>query len=172
MKAQHLRTAIAVSLLATSLTAQPSSWQWPVADWAAVSLERAKIQLTPTPGAVYVVATRLNPMVLSGDFNGDHLTDFAVLVRHTKNGKIGIAVALQDAGVEVIGAGRAFGNGGDDFTWLDHWYTYTKAPVERGADQAPPPQLIGDALFVEKSESASALIYFTPSGYRWYQQGD
>jgi hypothetical protein len=44
--------------------------------------------------------------------------------------------------------------------------------VGRGADQKKPPVLRGDALYVEKTESASAIIYWDGSTYRWYQQGD
>jgi hypothetical protein len=81
-------------------------------------------------------------------------------------------VALQAGRVDILGAGTALGNGSDNFDWLDHWYTYTNAPVPRGADGTEPPKLVGDALYVEKSESASAIIYFHGSGYAWYQQGD
>ena len=42
----------------------------------------------------------------------------------------------------------------------------------QGADERPPPELRGDALLVEKLESASALVYWTPDGLGWYQQGD
>jgi len=32
--------------------------------------------------------------------------------------------------------------------------------------------LKGSALYVEKSEAASAIIYWTGKEYKWYQQGD
>jgi hypothetical protein len=63
-------------------------------------------------------------------------------------------------------------SGGDDFSWLDHWFTFTKDRVLPGADGSAPPTLRGDALWVEKSESASAVIYWSGSKFSWYQQGD
>lgn len=93
-------------------------------------------------------------------------------MRERKTGKVGIAVARQAGPVDILGAGTFLGNGGDNFNWLDHWYTFTEAPVTVGADQSAPPKLIGDAIYVEKSESASAIIYFKGPGYAWYQQGD
>jgi hypothetical protein len=96
----------------------------------------------------------------------------AVLVHEKSSSKVGIAIARQGGEVAILGAGTAFGNGGDDFAWLDHWFTYTQDVVPPGADESAPPTLRGDALWVEKSESASALIYWTGSEFRWYQQGD
>jgi hypothetical protein len=58
----------------------------------------------------------------------------------------------------MLGGGRAFGNGGDDFTWLDIW----RAEPARGHDQ----------LFVEKSEPASGAITWDGRSYRWTQLAD
>lgn len=58
----------------------------------------------------------------------------------------------------ALGAGSAFGNGGDDFHWLNIWRV---EPTARG-----------DQLFVEKSESASGAITWDGRGYRWTQLGD
>jgi hypothetical protein len=72
----------------------------------------------------------------------------------------------------VVGAGKDVGNGGDDWSWMDKWSLTKRGPVEQGADEAAPPKLKGDALLVEKTESASALVYFDGKTYAWYQQGD
>jgi hypothetical protein len=121
----------------------------------------------------YALVAHLNPFYLHGDFNGDRRTDTAVLVKNKDSGKLGIAIIHSGANSAVIlGAGRKFGNGGDDFRWMDAWHLYPRAPVSRGADERPPPTLSGDALMVLKTESASALIYWTGKRYAWYQQGD
>jgi hypothetical protein len=55
---------------------------------------------------------------------------------------------------------------------MDVWQVYPRGPVEEGVEAGPPPKLRGEALLVEKSESASALIYWNGKRYVWYQQGD
>lgn len=121
----------------------------------------------------YALSTRLNPFFLHGDFNGDGRLDVAVLIMHKTTGQQGIAilhVGTQTA--IVLGAGRAVGNGGADFSWLDAWSVSVKPAVHQGATEKKPPMHRGDALLVQKLESAGALIYWDGTAYRWYQQGD
>lgn len=121
----------------------------------------------------YTLVAHLNPFYVNGDFNGDGRTDTAVLIKDVVSGKTGIAIVHGGTkSVVVLGAGRKFGNGGDDFRWMDAWHIHPKGPVQRGADETAPPTLKGDALMVIKTESASALIYWNRKGYGWYQQGD
>ena len=40
-----------------------------------------------------------------------------------------------------------------------------------GSDRHPGP-MIGEGVMVEKTESASGIIYFDGKCYRWYQLGD
>jgi hypothetical protein len=121
----------------------------------------------------YELVAHLNPFYVNGDFNGDRRTDTAVLIKETGSGKIGIAIIHAGAkSIIVLGAGRKFGNGGDDFRWMDAWHLYPRGPVQRGADETAPPVLKGEALMVIKTESASGLIYWNGKRYGWYQQGD
>ncbi|MBL8906059.1 MAG: hypothetical protein JNM20_05210 [Rhizobiales bacterium] len=121
--------------------------------------------------ANYTLSARLNPYYVQGDFDGDGKADTAVLVAETASGKHGIAFIL-DRRIEIVGAGKSIGNGGDDFAWMDAWYVYPKGAVEQGAFDEAPPVLRGDALMAIKTESASGLIYWDGSGFAWYQQGD
>jgi len=135
--------------------------------WAAEALQR------PAFAGEYVLSTALDPFLLEGDFDGDGQRDVAVLVARRDTGARGIAfLHAGSARPRVVGAGHALGNGGDDFSWMDAWRVYSKRTVPRGAGEAAPPRLRGDALVVEKRESASALVYWDGAGYRWYQQGD
>jgi hypothetical protein len=121
----------------------------------------------------YDLSFRINPLYLRGDFNGDGKIDVAVLVKQRSTGKLGIAIIHGETKkATILGAGTAIGNGGDDFEWMDSWQVYSK---DRGAlegGEKSLPHLHGDALFVSKSEAASALIYWNGKRYVWLQQGD
>jgi len=123
----------------------------------------------------YAVASQLNPFYVQGDFNGDGHLDTAVLVKALSSGKTGIAVVHAGADHAVIvGGGTPIpgAQGADSVDWMDAWYGYAKGPVKAGLAKTKPPVLRGDALHVEKTESASAIIYWDGSKYQWYQLGD
>lgn len=133
-----------------------------------------KNALTNGPlGKKYDCSFRVNPSYLSGDFNGDGKMDTAILIKERSSGKFGIAVV--HGGIEritILGAGIGIGNGGDNFEWMDSWQVYSKTHVGHFRGETGLPHLRGDALFVEKSEAASALIYWNGKRYVWSQQGD
>jgi hypothetical protein len=122
----------------------------------------------------YTLSAWLDPSYLQGDFNGDGHTDHAVLVEEKSTGMRGILITHVGTGQQyVVGAGRAIGNGGADFHWMDEWQVYPRGVVGQGADlDQEPPVLSGDALLVIKTGAASALVYWTGTAYEWYQQGD
>jgi lysylphosphatidylglycerol synthetase-like protein (DUF2156 family) len=55
---------------------------------------------------------------------------------------------------------------------MDSWQVYSKARAAHAENESSVPPLRGDALLVEKSEAASALIYWNGKRYVWSQQGD
>lgn len=121
----------------------------------------------------YAFSSHLKPSYLTGDFDGDRKPDIAILVKQKSSGKIGIAVCHSSTNkVFFIGAGTEVGNGGDNFDWMDIWNVTPKAKAVRKVGRAAAALLKGDALYVEKSESASALIYWNGRRYVWRQQGD
>jgi len=124
-------------------------------------------------GKKYEVSFRMNPSYLEGDLNGDGNMDVAVLIKERSTGKLGIAIVHGANGkVAILGAGVAIGNGGDDFEWMDSWRVYSKTRDAHTSGETSVPRLRGDALLVEKSEAASALIYWNGKRYVWSQQGD
>ena len=124
-------------------------------------------------GKRYAPSSRMNPSYLEGDFDGDGKMDTAVLIKENSTGKVGIAIVNGTTGkVTILGAGIGIGNGGDDFEWMDSWQVYSKARGIHTAGEVNVPHLHGDALLVEKSEAASALIYWNGKRYVWSQQGD
>ena len=124
-------------------------------------------------GKKYDLSSYIDPCYLEGDFNGDGKLDAAVLMKERSTGKLGIAIVHGTTGkVTILGAGIVVGNGGDDFQWMDSWQVSSKAHVGHLAREATLPGLRDDVLLLEKSEAASALIYWNGQRYVWYQQGD
>ena len=122
---------------------------------------------------LYDLSSKLNPSHLTGDFDGDLKPDTAILVKQKSSGKIGIAVLHSSSNrVFFIGAGTNVGNGGDNFDWMDHWSVTLKAAARKNLGRTRAAALKGDCLFVEKSESASALVCWNGRRYVWYQVGD
>ena len=133
--------------------------------WVRDALAASAKEMVPCPC--------LNPFYQRADFDGDGRADYAVLVRHARTGRRGIAFVHQaSAAVYVVGAGTPIGNGGDDLSWMDAWRVFERGPVSRGAAGGAPPALRGDGLRVEKTESAGAVLWWDGRGYRWSQQGD
>ena len=124
-------------------------------------------------GNKYDLFFRVDPSYLEGDFNGDGKMDTAVLVKERSTGKVGIAIVNGTIGkVTILGAGVGIGNGGDDFKWMDSWKVHSKTCAAHAPGEASVPHLRGDALLVEKSEVAGALIYWNGKKYLWSQLGD
>ena len=114
---------------------------------------------------------RLDPSMQAGDFDGDGRADLAVLVMRIASGKEGIAFLFRARPALIVGAGDGFGNGGDDFSWIDAWHLEARSKARRGR-AGRVLRLDGDGLVVEKESSASALIYLDSGRPRWRQYGD
>ena len=110
-------------------------------------------------GTRYELVQKPEPSFYVADFNGDGTSDVALLIKEKATSKVGIAIVEgSERKIKIVGAGKSFGNGGDDFGWMDVWSV-------RHAGKA-------DRLYVAKSESASAVIYWDGSKYKWQQEGD
>jgi hypothetical protein len=152
-----LMVAVLLAAVAPRAAAQEASAEW-----------LAQMSLPPWVDSVvgplllsgkYNLRLRVNPFFQIGDFDNDRRMDAAVFARDGASGKEGILLLRRARPTPVvIGMGHPFGNGGDDFTWLDIWR------VESGPN--------GDQLVVEKSESASGAITWGGRGYRWTQLSD
>jgi hypothetical protein len=114
---------------------------------------------------------RINPFVLRGDFDGDGQADFAMLVIRAGSKKEGIVLLLRTKQPLVLGAGSVFGNGGDDFSWMDSWHIEERGTAH-GNYHGQSVRLAADGLVVAKESSASALIYLTRGKPKWQQYGD
>ena len=109
----------------------------------------------------------INPFFQAGLFDGDSLVDVAVQLLEVSSGKRGLAfVHRASHSIHVVGAGKAFGNGGDDFSWLWQWFV-------QDASTVPEPGVMGrQTLYVGKGDSAGGMIWWNGREYVWTQWGD
>ena len=154
---------IALTLKTTWAQDRPMPGQFPA--WAEQAWSKL-VAKTPVR-----LSTRLNPFVWRGDFDANGRQDLAVLIVETKTKKEGIVFLLQGRAPVIVGAGQEFGNGGDDFSWMDAWHVEDKG-TGGGQDHGQSPVLKADGLIVSKEGSASALIYFRNGKPVWHQEGD
>ncbi len=122
----------------------------------------------------YAVGTWINPFYLRGDFDGDGKPDYALLVESQPDHKKGLVIwlsALPNSKGIFIGAGTKFQET-DDWTFFDAWQVHTSKVVRQGASEEKPPHPRGESILIEKSESASGLLYWDGRRIRWYQQAD
>jgi len=130
--------------------------QGPVPEWARARWE------TLSRARSLQLSSHAKVQTLSGDFDGDGNVDIAMMVEHRPTHKIGIVFIHHTKALpRVIGAGTDFGNGGDNFDWMDSWKVQPRTKTRPS-----------DAVVIERESSASALIYFASGKYRWKQLGD
>jgi hypothetical protein len=91
--------------------------------------------------SIYTPDCFIKPCEIKSDFDGDGKSDRAILVKD-KNGKKGIEFRFANKKTIVIGAGKSIGNGGDDFSWMDHWETQEGA-IKQGASGTRAPRAKG-----------------------------
>ena len=165
MSRKRTRSAVALMFASGLSTAQPLPLDdqlpaWAAKPWAAAS------------AANHIeISNAINPFYQRGDFDGDGKADLAILVRDKATGKIGILMLHRAGRPVLLGAGRAFGNGGDDFAWIDRWSVDDCGSNPRRGS-GPSARGPADALWVAKEGAASALICFRNHRYVWRQQGD
>jgi hypothetical protein len=120
--------------------------------------------------SLYAIAVRLQyPPYLRGDFDGDGVTDAAVLIEQRSTGKLGVAlVHMGMRRVFIVGAGTPVTGGPDDLSWIDQWEVFPKdATFDLIIKDRPSSHLLGDALWIARRDSASAFLVWTGSGYAW-----
>jgi hypothetical protein len=154
---------LALAILVTAPQAQELPLTLPY--WASDSWNKESMRLKVK------ASTRINPFLWRGDFNADGRPDLAFLVESTVTGKEGILFLLQRRGPVLVGAGVNFGNGGDNFRWMDDWHVEDRG-AGHGNYVGASVLLQGDGLVVAKEGAASALIYWKRGKSQWRQYGD
>lgn len=143
-------------------------------NWVKVNLHKVKLDKS------LVAIHYIHPLCLSADFNGDGFEDIAILVKEKIAHKKGILIIHGNTfeGV-VLGAGKAFGNGGDDFKWMEIWKlndqkevgltTFSDNGDILGSENISVKNI---SIEIAPNEGPSNLITFSHNKYIWLHTGD
>ena len=127
-------------------------------DWARKDFEKKGLK------DKFELADYLRPAYLEVDLNGDFSNDIAILVIEKETGKKGIVILHQgDPNVYILGAGNAFGNGGNDFGNMESWKIVNDVSIRRN-------DRIKTGIEVNFMEMGPAVIIFDGKGYNWQVQ--
>lgn len=152
---------------------QPTPPQWTIQAFQNYGLEK-----------LYKIQPYLKTAYIESDFNNDGNQDVAVLVVEKRTAKKGIIIFHQKKNEYfVLGAGKAFGNGSDNFDWLNIWYLIKeKYAFETTFNESG--DMIGSKKILLKNPSlvigamedgamnAGGIVYWTGKKYRWIHQGE
>ncbi len=114
----------------------------------------------------------VNPFFLTGDFDGDHQTDIAIWIKNKRTGQYGLAIIhYRGRKLFLIGAGNPTEERGSDLNGLDMWTLIPKGRLESPYEEKAV-TLVGDAILLTKSDSASVALYWNGKTYAWFQISD
>ncbi len=111
----------------------------------------------------YEVYFEMTPFFQRGDFNGDGEFDIAIQVVSKTSRKRGIVfLHSSDLNYYVIGAGKQFGDLGDDFSWLNKWR------IDSFSLQQNRISARAEALILDNPDFPKSLVYFDGKRYQTY----
>jgi len=109
----------------------------------------------------YEIYFGMTPFFQRGDFNGDGEFDIAIQVISKTSRKRGIVfLHSNDLNYYVIGAGKSFGDLGDDFSWLKRWR------IDSFSLQQSRISARAEALILDNPDFPKSLVYFDGKTYR------
>ena len=123
-------------------------------------------------------------MYWQADFNGDNNQDIVFLITEKQTKKKGILLIHNKTNeCFLLGAGMRFGNGGDNFKWVDKWSIYNKKMANETQFDHQTGDIIGGkkvklsrpGILMEDYEDGAALagmiIYWNGKKYIEIHQG-
>lgn len=133
-----------------------------------------------TENANLVIVGELNPNQLVEDLNGDGKKDIVLFVEDKKTRKKGICI-LHSGSTKcvILGAGKEFYSGGDDFRWVDHWEIIPEGETWETTFNSDGDVLGEKKVILENKsirlcvdEGGCGVITFNKGSYIWVHQGD
>lgn len=110
----------------------------------------------------------INPFLISGDYDGDGLTDFAVQVRTKKDQHQGVLICFaKDVAVLVGAGGPTPWTEGQDARWpFDSWFLARKGSKHLSIY----PKIKFDSLALVMADEGGGLLYWDGRKFRWQQE--
>jgi hypothetical protein len=127
-----------------------------------------------------LVFNKLRPNKMVADLNGDGNNDIILFVESNKSKKKGLCILLSSSdSCMVIGAGKKFYAGGDDFRWVDHWEIIPPGETWETTFK-PDGDIRGEKKVILKNKSirlcvdegGCGVVAFIGGEYIWVHQGD
>jgi hypothetical protein len=117
--------------------------------------------------SLYAISMSMqSPPYITGDFDGDGVMDAAVLVERRTTGKLGVAVVHRGTRKVTVLAAGSGSAGPDDMDGIKGWDPYFKGTTPTIVNPYRPyASLIGDALWIERSDSTGGFYIWTGSGF-------
>ncbi len=109
----------------------------------------------------------INPFYISGDYDGDGLTDFAVQVKDKKNGRQGVLFCFAKGGTALWGAGVPNDVLTRDNPWpFDSWMLIRKGSKHLSIY----PRIKFDALALIIADEGGGLLYWDGKRLHWKRE--
>ena len=132
----------------------------------------------------YTLSDRVNPFYLRGDFDGDQKPDYAILMTNITSKKIVMVFCFSSRKNPTLVPRRddedkahnrkPDDDGAEDFSWMDAWQVLGRKQLTPNElkDSLPVGRMVGEGVEAIKTESASVLIYWDGSKFRYFQTSD
>jgi hypothetical protein len=109
-----------------------------------------------------------NPFYLSGDFDGDGLTDYAVTIFRPRTDRFPTLAIVCGVGVTTFLTPDSL----LQYPGNSSWYVWRRSvPVPQGHGPRPGP-LLADAIYVREGEASSGIIYWNGRRFVSYWLAD
>ncbi len=131
------------------------------------------------------LSTKHNPNFITGDLDGDELSDSIKIVLNKNNSKYGLKVIFGNKKVVYLGLGKdILGQGFDDLDWVGIFEKAPKGEVyfnnvseegdlmtEDQVKESDKIKLPNDGIFIHQAESCGGgVIYLKDGEFEWIQQ--
>lgn len=126
------------------------------------------------------VLNKLNPQYIQKDLDGDGKNEIALFVEDQTSKKKGICIVESGSdSCVILGAGKKFYAGGDDFRWVDTWQLIPagetwETTFEPNGDVLGERKVIleNDSLKICVDEGGCGVITYKNGQYIWVHQAD
>ncbi|GJL96647.1 MAG: hypothetical protein DHS20C06_04640 [Hyphobacterium sp.] len=124
-------------------------------------------------GTEYELDTLFRPRMVSGDFDGDGVLDYAAYIRRDTDDARGVAICRAGTALHVLGVEAGTSNSPLNAPFIgmaEAWRVSTFNDVPTGwENEAPRPDMTGDVLVLERIEKEMQSLYWDGTAFQIHQ---